>query len=92
MQISGIAKIPKQFKRQWIMKYDTTFINRNFLLKVYGVDSENKRINRLVGVSGLVGLIGTELTEKFITRPLNSKKDSVKCRLRRGLQVTLYFK
>ena len=40
------------------MKYDTTFINRNFLLKVYGVDSENKRINRLVGVSGLVGLIG----------------------------------
>lgn len=50
------------------MKYDTTFINRNFLLKVYGVDSENKRINRLVGVSGLVGLIGVELTEKFITR------------------------
>ncbi len=74
------------------MKYDTTFINRNFLLKVYGVDSENKRINRLVGGSGLVGLIGTELTEKFITRALNSKMDSVKCRLRRGLQVTLYFK
>lgn len=60
------------------MKYDTTFINRNFLLKVYGVDSENRRINRLVGVSGLVGLIGVELTEKFITRALNSKKDSVK--------------
>ena len=56
------------------MKYDTTFINRNFLLKVYGVDSENRRINRLVGVSGLVGLIGVELTEKFITRALNSKK------------------
>lgn len=69
------------------MKYDTTFINRNFLLKVYGVDSENRRINRLVGVSGLVGLIGVELTEKFITRALNSKN----C-LRRGLQVTLYFK
>lgn len=74
------------------MKYDTTFINRNFLLKVYGVDSENRRINRLVGVSGLVGLIGVELTEKFITRALNSKKDSVKWCLRRGLQVTLYFK
>ena len=74
------------------MKYDTTFINRNFLLKVYGVDSENRRINRLVGVSGLVGLIGVELTEKFITRALNSKKDSLKRCLRRGLQVTLYFK
>ena len=45
-----------------------------------------------IGVSGLVGLIGVELTEKFITRALNSKKDSVKCCLRRGLQVTLYFK
>lgn len=56
------------------MKYDTTFINRNFLLKVYGVDSENRRINRLVGVSGLVGLIGVELTEKFITRALNSTR------------------
>lgn len=74
------------------MKYDTTFINRNFLLKVYGIDNDNKRINRLVGVSGLVRLIGVELTEKFVTRALNSRKDSVKCRLRRGLQVTLYFK
>lgn len=74
------------------MKYDTTFINRNFLLKVYGVDSNNERVNRLVGVSGLVALIGVEFVEKFITRALNSKKDTVKCRLRRGLQVTLYFK
>lgn len=56
------------------MKYDTTFINRNFLLKVYGVDSENKRINRLVGVSGLVGLIGTELTEKFLLVHLTVRK------------------
>ena len=65
------------------MKYDTTFINRNFLLKVYGVDSENRRINRLVGVSGLVGLIGVELTEKFITRALNSNgKSSVSCPLK----------
>lgn len=56
------------------MKYDTTFINRNFLLKVYGVDSENKRINRLVGVSGLVGLIGTELTEKLLLVHLTVRK------------------
>lgn len=72
------------------MKYDTTFINRNFLLKVYGVDSENRRINRLVGVSGLVGLIGVELTEKFITRALNSKKDSVKCCTQRITSNTIF--
>lgn len=56
------------------MKYDTTFINRNFLLKVYGVDSENKRINRLVGVSGLVGLIGVELTENSLPAHLTVRK------------------
>ena len=56
------------------MKYDTTFINRNFLLKVYGVDSENKRINRLVGVSGLVGLIGVELTEKLLPAHLTARR------------------
>lgn len=74
------------------MKYDTAFINKNFLLKVYGIDGNNEKINRLVGVFGLVALVGVEFAEKFITRALNSKKDSVKCRLRRGLQVTLYFK
>lgn len=56
------------------MKYDTTFINRNFLLKVYGVDSENKRINRLVGVSGLVGLIGTELPKNSLLVHLTVRK------------------
>lgn len=56
------------------MKYDTTFINRNFLLKVYGVDSENRRINRLVGVSGLVGLIGVELTENSLPAHLTARK------------------
>lgn len=56
------------------MKYDTTFINRNFLLKVYGVDSENRRINRLVGVSGLVGLIGVELTKNSLPAHLTARK------------------
>lgn len=56
------------------MKYDTTFINRNFLLKVYGVDSENKRINRLVGVSGLVGLIGRSLPKNSLLVHLTVRK------------------
>ncbi len=70
----------------------TTFINRNFLLKVYGLGDNGQRINTLVGVSGLVQLIGVELANKFVTRALESGKDSTKCKLRRGLQVTLYFK
>ncbi|NCB42876.1 MAG: ribosomal large subunit pseudouridine synthase B [Clostridia bacterium] len=74
------------------MNYETAFINRNFLLKVYGTGENGERINRLVGVSGLIGLIGVELANKFINRALNSGKDSTKCKLRRGLQVTLYYK
>ena len=38
--------------------YSTTFINRNYRIKVYGVDIEGKRINKLVGVSGLIELVG----------------------------------
>lgn len=74
------------------MNYETAFINRNFLLKVYGKGENGERINRLVGVSGLIGLIGVELANKFINRALNSGKDSTKCKLRRGIQVTLYYK
>jgi hypothetical protein len=74
------------------MPYTTTYINRNFLLKVSGTDGKNRRINKLVGVSGLVGLIGEDLTSKFVTRALNSRQDKVRCCLRRGLRVTLYFK
>ncbi len=73
--------------------YSTTFINANYRIKVYGVDIEGKRINKLVGVSGLIELVGIEFLNKFITRALNNiNEDSTRCRLRRGLQVTLYNK
>lgn len=74
------------------MTYSTTFINRNFRLKVSGEPTEGQRVNKLVGVAGLVELIGPELTDKFVTRALQSKQDKVRCCLRRGLRVTLYFK
>lgn len=74
------------------MNYTTSFINKNFLLKVYGYNETGERINRLVGVSGLIQLIGIELANKFIDRALNSGNDSTTCKLRRGLAVTLYAK
>lgn len=40
-------------------------INRNWRLKVYGVDAAGRRINKLVGVAGLVALIGVEMLNKF---------------------------
>jgi hypothetical protein len=74
------------------MNYTTTFINRNFRLKVNGIDNENRRINKLVGVSGLLELIGANLANKFIARAIDNGKDKTKCCLRRGLKITLYIK
>ena len=72
------------------MKYSTTYINRNYLIKVYGFNNEGKRINKLVGVSGLIVLIGVELLNKFIDRAEKAAADCTVCKLRRGLKISLY--
>lgn len=74
------------------LKYTKRFINRNFRMKVYGYDSENRRINKLVGVDGLDALIGTEFINKFIGKALAAGKDCSRHKLRRGLLVSLYAK
>lgn len=72
------------------MEYSTTYINRNYLIKVYGIDNEGRRINKLVGVSGLLALIGLQLANKFISRAEKTGADCTVCKLRRGLKVSLY--
>lgn len=82
----------EDMKKSSILKYTSKFINKNFRLKVYGVDGEGNRINKLVGVAGLIALIGIELLNKFIDRALKAGLDKCVCKLRRGLQVSLYNK
>lgn len=74
------------------LKYTKRFINRNFRMKVYGYDENGKRINKLVGVAGLIALIGVEFINKFIDRALKAGLDKVICKLRRGLQISFYAK
>lgn len=78
------------------MKYSTTYttteINRNFRIKVAGIDGNGNRINTLVGVSGLIKLIGKELFEKFVKRAFDCMLDVCVCKLRRGLKVSFYNK
>lgn len=78
------------------MKYSTTYttteINRNFRIKVAGIDGNGNRINTLVGVSGLIKLIGEELFEKFVKRAFDCMLDVCVCKLRRGLKVSFYNK
>lgn len=68
------------------------FINQNFRIKVYGRLENGRRINTLLGVSGIIALIGERLLTKFITRALDSMQDVCVCRLRRGLVISLYVK
>ena len=74
------------------MQYTTKFVNQNFRIKVYGRDESGKRINTLLGVSGIIRMIGVELFNKFIRRALDCMQDVCVCKLRRGLQVSLYVK
>ena len=72
--------------------YTSKFINQNFRIKVYGRLENGRRINTLLGVSGIIALIGERLFTKFITRALESMQDVCVCRLRRGLVISLYVK
>ena len=73
------------------MEYTTTYINRNYLIKVYGFDNEGNRINKLLGVSGLIALIGVELANKLVARAERNVLDCTTCKLRRGLKVSFYL-
>lgn len=73
--------------------YTTKEINANFRIKVAGFDANGKKINTLMGVSGVLALIGAELLNKFVARSFkNNNADATYCKLRRGLKVTFYNK
>ena len=73
-------------------KFTTKFINQNFRIKVFGRTEDGRKINTLMGVSGIIRLIGQELFYKFVQRALDCMKDVCVCKLRRGLKVSLYVK
>lgn len=79
-------------KKQITLTYSTTVINKNFRLKVKGVDNNGNKINKLVGVSGLILLIGEELLNTFLDRAFTCMDDVCVCKLRRGLKVSFYVK
>lgn len=74
------------------LNYTTNYINSNYRLKVFGIDNNGKKINKLVGVSGLLELIGVELANKFLARREKCMDDVCVCKLRRGLQISFYVK
>jgi hypothetical protein len=79
-------------KNKNVKRFSSKFVNQNFRIKVFGRDENGKKINTLVGVSGIIRLIGEELFYKFVQRALDCMLDVCVCKLRRGLQVSLYVK
>ena len=79
-------------KNKNVKRFSSKFINQNFRIKVFGRDENGKKINTLVGVSGIIRRIGEELFYKFVQRALDCMLDVCVCKLRRGLQVSLYVK
>ena len=79
-------------KNKNVRRFSSKFVNANFRIKVFGRDENGKKINTLVGVSGIIRLIGEELFFKFVQRALDCMLDVCVCKLRRGLQVSLYVK
>lgn len=73
------------------LDYTTQQINMNFRIKVNGI-FEGKKLNKLVGVYGLIKLVGIEMANKLLKRAFNSITDKVVCKLRRGLKFSFYAK
>lgn len=74
------------------LNYSTREINQNFKMKIYGRNEEGKKVDTLMGVSGLILLIGVDMMNKQLDRAFRSKEDKCVCKLRRGIQVTYYVK
>lgn len=75
------------------LSYSTSYVNFNYLIKVYGRDPEGRKVNKLVGVSGAIALIGEELFNKFVDRAERDVNNDVTvCKLRRGIKFSLYRK
>lgn len=73
------------------LKYTTREINGNYKIKVSGL-FDGKKINTLVGVSGLVRIVADlELTNRLLDRAFSCMGDKITCKLRRGIRITFYY-
>lgn len=88
----NLSTTTKMKKVNSTLRYSSKLINRNYRLKVSGVDANGNRINKLVGVSGLIALIGVDMLNKLLVRAFNCLLDVCVCKLRRGLKISFYSK
>lgn len=74
------------------LAYSPKDINRNFRIKVSGVDAQGRKVHKLVGVAGAIALIGVEMLNKLLKRAFACMDDVCVCKLRRGIKFSFYYK
>lgn len=74
------------------LAYSSKDINRNFRIKVSGVDAQGRKVHKLVGVTGAIALIGVEMLNKLLKRAFACMDDVCVCKLRRGIKFSFYYK
>lgn len=98
-QTTTTGRLPRTIKRKskWqqqfttVVLYTTKEINRNYRIKINGI-VDGKKVNKLVGVKGLIELIGVEMANKMLRRAFNGTDDKTVCKLRRGIKISFYVK
>lgn len=72
------------------LNYTSKEINFNYKIKVSGI-FEGKKINTLVGVTGLLNIINDiDLTNRLLDRAFSCMEDVCVCKLRRGIKISFY--
>lgn len=74
------------------LAYSSKDINKNFRIKVSGVDAQGNKVHKLVGVAGAIALIGVEMLNKLLKRAFACMEDVCVCKLRRGIKFSFYYK
>lgn len=94
-QTTTTGRLPRTIKRKSKRQQQFTTVyytqQKKFRIKINGI-VDGKKVNKLVGVKGLIELIGVEMANKMLRRAFNGTDDKTVCKLRRGIKISFYVK
>lgn len=98
-QTTTTGRLPRTIKRKskWQQQFTTVYYTQQKkLIAISALKSTVlltvKKVNKLVGVKGLIELIGVEKANKMLRRVFNGTDDKTVCKLRRGIKISFYVK
>lgn len=98
-QTTTTGRFPRTLKEKskWQQQFTTVWNiqqNQSIAISVSRLTElvDGKKINKLVGVKGLIELIGVGMANKMLRRAFNGTDDKTVCKLRRGIKISFYVK